>query len=192
MGLKVAFSINTIGAKMLSGSEVASEDSCLNAKRPKHDSPMEGTASTMKLFVKKQSATAQLPARATPEAAGYDLFANADLTITAKGKALVDTGIAIAIPAGYYGRIAPRSGLAHKFFIDVGAGVIDADYRGNVGVILFNFGEKDFAVKVGDRIAQLLIEKIANPDVVEVESLDDTVRKDGGFGSTGVSSQIPQ
>ena len=82
--------------------------------------------------------------------------------------------------------VAPRSGLAWKYSIDVGAGVIDADYRGPVGVILFNHSDVDFEVKVGDRIAQLIIEKIITPEVVEVEDLDSTERGVGGFGSTGV------
>ena len=81
---------------------------------------------------------------------------------------------------------APRSGLALKHSIDVGAGVIDADYRGPVGVILFNHSDADFAVKPGDRIAQMIIEVIATPEVAEVEDLDATVRGEGGFGSTGV------
>lgn len=84
------------------------------------------------------------------------------------------------------GSVAPRSGLAWKHSIDVGAGVIDADYRGPVGVILFNHSDVDFEVKAGDRIAQLIIEKIMTPDVMEVEDLDSTVRGEGGFGSTGV------
>mmetsp|Transcript_6357 Transcript_6357/g.14900 ORF Transcript_6357/g.14900 Transcript_6357/m.14900 type:complete len:160 (-) Transcript_6357:136-615(-) len=82
---------------------------------------------------------------------------------------------------------APRSGLAWKNFIDTGAGVIDADYRGNVGVILFNHSEDDFQVKVGDRVAQLVLERIYTPEVKEVDSLEDTARGEGGFGSTGVS-----
>lgn len=73
--------------------------------------------------------------------------------VPAKGKALISTGIAMAIPEGNYGRIAPRSGLAAKYFIDVGAGVIDSDYRGEVKVLLFNFGDTDFKVSKGDRIA---------------------------------------
>lgn len=81
---------------------------------------------------------------------------------------------------------ASRSGLAWKHSIDVGAGVIDADYRGPVRVILFNHSDVDFEVKAGDRISQLIIEKIITPDVVEVESLDSTQRGEGGFGSTGV------
>lgn len=81
---------------------------------------------------------------------------------------------------------APRSGLAWKHSIDVGAGVIDADYRGPVGVILFNHSDVDFEVNTGDRIAQLIIQKIVTPEVTEVESLDSTQRGEGGFGSTGV------
>lgn len=84
-----------------------------------------------------------------------------------------------------YGRVAPRSGLAVKHFLDVGAGVIDCDYRGAVGVVMFNFSDKDFQVTQGDRIAQLIIEKIAMLDVIQVEDLDDTDRGAGGFGSTG-------
>ncbi|XP_073921992.1 deoxyuridine 5'-triphosphate nucleotidohydrolase, mitochondrial isoform X3 [Castor canadensis] len=80
---------------------------------------------------------------------------------------------------------APRSGLAAKHFIDVGAGVIDEDYRGNVGVILFNFGKEKFEVKKGDRIAQLICERIFYPEIEEVQVLDDTERGSGGFGSTG-------
>jgi dUTP pyrophosphatase len=83
------------------------------------------------------------------------------------------------------GRVAPRSGLAAKHSIDVGAGVIDYDYRGPVKVILFNLSDADFAIKQGDRIAQLVLERIHTPDVVVVEKLADTVRGAGGFGSTG-------
>ena len=82
---------------------------------------------------------------------------------------------------------APRSGLAWKHSIDTGAGVVDSDYRGNVGVILFNFSETAFEVKVGDRIAQMILERIVTPEVEEVESLEDTMRGVGGYGSTGVS-----
>jgi len=89
------------------------------------------------------------------------------------------------VPVGTYGRVAPRSGLASKFMIDTGAGVIDADYRGIVFVLLFNHSEKDFEVKQGDRVAQLIIEKIQTPDVQEVQDLEETLRGAGGFGSTG-------
>jgi deoxyuridine 5'-triphosphate nucleotidohydrolase len=84
--------------------------------------------------------------------------------------------------------IAPRSGLALKHSIDVGAGVIDYDYRGPVGVILFNLGDKDFEIKRGDRIAQMILERICMADVAEVTELSETVRGSGGFGSTGVAS----
>jgi dUTP pyrophosphatase len=83
------------------------------------------------------------------------------------------------------GRIAPRSGLASKHHIDVGAGVIDADYRGQVKILLFNFGTTDFEIKEGDRVAQLILERIYTPEVVEVQELEESVRGAGGFGSTG-------
>ena len=86
---------------------------------------------------------------------------------------------------------APRSGLAWKKHIDVGAGVVDADYRGNVGVILFNFSDEPFEVAPGDRVAQLILEKIDMAAVEEVEELPDTARGAGGFGSTGVSAETP-
>ncbi|KAK3424791.1 hypothetical protein EUGRSUZ_F01560 [Eucalyptus grandis] len=136
--------------------------------------------------VKKLSEKAVLPSRASPLSAGYDLSSAAEAKVPARGKALVPTDLSVAIPEGTYARIAPRSGLAWKHSIDVGAGVIDADYRGPVGVILFNHSDVDFEVKAGDRIAQLIIEKIMTPDVVEVEDLDSTLRGEGGFGSTGV------
>ena len=130
---------------------------------------------------------AQLPKKGSSLSAGYDLYSSEEITVKAKNKALISTGISLAIPEGYYGRVAPRSGLACKNFIDVGAGVIDADYRGEVKVLLFNFAEEDFKVKVGDRIAQLIIEQIGLTDLVEVEDLEETERKDGGFGSTGTN-----
>ncbi|GAV66328.1 dUTPase domain-containing protein [Cephalotus follicularis] len=136
--------------------------------------------------VKKLSTNAVLPSRASPLAAGYDLSSATETKVPARGKALVPTDLSIAIPEGTYARIAPRSGLAWKHSIDVGAGVIDGDYRGAVGVILFNHSDVDFEVKVGDRIAQLIIEKIMTPEVLVVEDLDSTARGDGGFGSTGV------
>ncbi|KAJ1621391.1 dUTPase-like protein [Pavlovales sp. CCMP2436] len=139
------------------------------------------------LRVKKLTALATLPARGSTGAAGYDLSAAYDCVVPARGKALCKTDLEIAIPTGHYGRVAPRSGLAWKHFIDVGAGVIDEDYRGNVGVILFNHGESNFEVNCGDRIAQLVLEQISTPEVVEVDSLDETVRGEGGFGSTGVT-----
>lgn len=144
------------------------------------------TMSDLKLFVQKLSPNAVLPTRGTPQAAGYDLSSAHDTVVPARGKAIVKTDLSMKVPEGTYGRIAPRSGLAWKHHIDVGAGVIDADYRGAVGVVLFNHGDKDLVIAQGDRIAQLVLEKIAIAEVVEVESLDATERGAGGFGSTGV------
>ncbi|XP_013789722.1 deoxyuridine 5'-triphosphate nucleotidohydrolase, mitochondrial-like [Limulus polyphemus] len=139
----------------------------------------------MVLKFSKLSSNAQAPTKGSTHAAGYDLYSAYEYVIPPAGKAVVMTDIQIAVPEGCYGRIAPRSGLAAKHFIDVGAGVIDYDYRGNVGVVLFNFGEKEFKVNKGDRIAQLICEKIIYPDLKELQTLDDTVRGDGGFGSSG-------
>jgi len=108
--------------------------------------------------------------------------------VPAKGKFLVSTGLQIAPPAGHYARIAPRSGLASKLFIDVGAGVVDGDYRGEVKVLLFNFSDTEFEVKKGDRIAQLICEKYAHVEIVETDSLEETERGSGGFGSTGTGT----
>lgn len=137
------------------------------------------------LLIKKLSDKARLPTRGSAFAAGYDLYAARETVVPARGKVLVDTDISIAVPAGTYGRIAPRSGLAAKHFIDTGAGVIDADYRGQVKVLLFNHADADFKVEEGERVAQLVIERIYTPEVVEVQELEESVRGAGGFGSTG-------
>ena len=148
---------------------------------------MESTAHLIpRLKVKKLVANAFLPTKGSEQAAGYDLYSIEEKVIPAGGKELVGTGISMAIPIGNYGRVAPRSGLAVKNFIDVGAGVIDADYRGEVKVLLFNFAPTEFKVNVGDRIAQLIIEKYTKTEVEEVVDLDQTERGEGGFGSTGV------
>lgn len=104
--------------------------------------------------------------------------------------AQIKTDISISFPHGLYARVAPRSGLAWKNSIDVGAGVIDVDYRGTVGVILFNHSDVEFKIAAGDRVAQLILEHIYTPEVVEVEDLDETERNAGGFGSTGVSIDV--
>ena len=119
---------------------------------------------------------------------GYDLASAVDIVVPAKGKAIVKTDLAIAIPENTYARIAPRSGLAVKHFIDVGAGVVDYDYRGNVGVVLFNHSDTDFTVQQSDRIAQLILEKISMVPVEEVSELPSTERGAGGFGSTGTET----
>ncbi|KAL2651623.1 hypothetical protein R1flu_019751 [Riccia fluitans] len=139
------------------------------------------------LRVKKLAPEAILPSRGSALAAGYDLSSAHDSTVPARGKALIKTELSIAVPEGTYGRVAPRSGIAWKNSIDVGAGVIDADYRGPLGVILFNHSDVDFPIKAGDRIAQLILERIITPEVMEVDDLDSTIRGEGGFGSTGVA-----
>ncbi|XP_070817424.1 deoxyuridine 5'-triphosphate nucleotidohydrolase, mitochondrial isoform X1 [Chaetodon trifascialis] len=133
----------------------------------------------------KLSEHATTPTRGSAKAAGYDLYSAYDYSIGPLDKAIVKTDIQIAVPHGCYGRVAPRSGLAAKNFIDVGAGVVDEDYRGNVGVVLFNFSKETFEVKKGDRVAQLVCEKICYPDLEEQKTLDETERGAGGFGSTG-------
>ena len=139
------------------------------------------------LYIKKMRNSATIPKRSTEGAAGYDLSAAEEATVPAQGKSVVKTGLSMAIPEGCYGRIAPRSGLAVKRHIDIGAGVIDQDYRGEVGVVMFNHSNEDFHVKMGDRIAQLILEKITTPNVQEVKELDSTVRGSKGYGSTGMN-----
>jgi len=117
-------------------------------------------------------------------AAGLDLK-SAYITIPAFEKRLVETDLAILVPPGCYGRIAPRSGLALHHHISVGGGVIDADYRGNVCVILFNHSSTPFQIRRGDRVAQVICEKIVYPEICEVQALGDTECDTGGFGSTG-------
>ncbi|XP_062926999.1 deoxyuridine 5'-triphosphate nucleotidohydrolase-like [Mobula hypostoma] len=135
----------------------------------------------------KLSENAYRPTRGSARAAGYDLYSAYDYVILPQDKVIVKTDIQIALPPGFYGRVAPRSGLAAKHFIDVGAGVIDEDYRGNVGVVLFNLGKKSFEVKKGDRIAQLICERICYPELEELKSLDETERGASGFGSSGTN-----
>jgi dUTP pyrophosphatase len=136
--------------------------------------------------VKLLSPDAKVPTRATEFSAGLDLSSIEDTVVPANKWIAIPTGISIQIPKDCYARIAPRSGLAFKYGIQVGAGVADSDYTGEIKVILFNHGSSDFEVKKGDRIAQLIFEKIYTDYFVEVEELDDTMRGDGGFGSTGV------
>ncbi len=141
----------------------------------------------LQINIKKLSDNATIPTQGTKFAAGYDLYAAEDAIIFCGTRKLIKTNISIAITPGYYGRIAPRSGLAYKNGIDVLAGVIDCDYRGDIGVILYNTDKDiDFIVKKGDRIAQIIFETCYSVNFNETNTLDNTVREDGGFGSTGV------
>lgn len=144
------------------------------------------------LKVARREPEATVPVRMTEGSAGYDLFASKDIIVPAKDQVLVPTGISVEIPEGCYGQIKPRSGLAFKKQITTDAGVIDRDYRGEVFVLLVNRSEHDFSVNIGDRIAQLVLVKIATPDIQEVAILQETDRGEGGLGSTGASlSELP-
>lgn len=128
---------------------------------------------------------AKLPSRGSRSSAGWDLYASSSCLVKARSRTLCSTGIKMSIPEGQYGRIAPRSGLASRHSIDVGAGVIDADYRGELKVLLVNNSDIDYSVHVGDKVAQLIIEKISTEPLLLVPSLGETERGEGGFGSTG-------
>lgn len=149
---------------------------------------MQFKASVLKFS--KLTEYAFAPTRGSKLAAGYDLYSAYDYEIPAHGKLVAKTDIQVRVPDGTYGRIAPRSGLAAKSFIDIGAGVVDQDYRGNVGVVMFNHADAIFSIKKGDRIAQLVCEKIEYPELEECnEGLNEaeTERGSGGFGSTGTN-----
>ena len=141
----------------------------------------------LQINVKKLSENAITPTQGTNFAAGYDLYAAEDALVICGSRKLIKTNISMEITPGYYGRIAPRSGLAYKNGIDVLAGVIDSDYRGDIGVILYNTDKNiDFEIKKGDRIAQIIFEACYSATLNNVENLDNTLRQAGGFGSTGV------
>lgn len=142
----------------------------------------------MTFKVSKIHADATIPTRGSDGAAGYDLSSCENTIIPAKKWKVVNSGIAIQIPQDCYARIAPRSGLAVKKGINTGAGVVDSDYRNAIGAVLFNHSDEDFEVKVGDRIAQIVFEKIYTPELKEVDydELTSTERGVNGFGSTGI------
>jgi len=131
-----------------------------------------------------------LPQYATAQSAGLDLRANLEepLVLHPMERRLIPTGLHIALPDGYEAQVRPRSGLALKHGITVlnTPGTIDADYRGEVGVVLVNLGQEDFIVNDGERIAQMVIASYEQVEMVEVESLDQTERGEGGYGHTGV------
>jgi dUTP pyrophosphatase len=131
-----------------------------------------------------------VPHYQTDHSAGVDLYAavGTDTVIPAGAWKLVPTGLAVAIPEGYEGQVRPRSGLALKHGIGLlnSPGTIDADYRGEIGIILFNFSDKPFTIQRGDRVAQLVFARVEKARLVPVESLSDTSRGAGGFGHTGI------
>lgn len=131
-----------------------------------------------------------LPAYATPQSAGMDLRADIDEPVTLRPmeRRLIPTGLHIALPAGFEAQIRPRSGLALKHGVTVlnTPGTVDADYRGELMVLLINLGDRDFVVNAGERIAQMVIARHENADFIIVEELDETERGEGGYGHTGV------
>ena len=141
----------------------------------------------MTLGFKRIHPDAVLPAYAHPSDAGMDVRSVEELVIPAGKRALVHTGLVVLLSPLYEAQVRPRSGLALKFGVTVlnTPGTIDSGYRGEIGVILANFGDADFIVKKGDKIAQLVIAPVTQPEVCEVSEIDETDRGAGGFGSTG-------
>ena len=143
-----------------------------------------------KIQIKKLSDSVLLPKYKTPGSSGMDIAAHitSNIIINPGEKALVSTGFSIAIPKGYEVQIRPRSGLAAKKYITVlnTPGTIDADYRGEIKVILINLGKEKFIIKDGERIAQMVVCPVVQANLEEVEELSDTERGSRGFGSTGV------
>jgi len=142
----------------------------------------------MTVRFKRLCPDAVLPAYAHPGDAGMDIRSVEDIEIAPGARALVHTGLVMALPAGWEAQVRPRSGLALKHGVTVlnTPGTIDAGYRGEVGVILANFGDAPFAVKKGDRIAQVVVAPVTTAAIEETDVVDDTDRGGGGFGSTGV------
>ena len=133
----------------------------------------------------KLSENAYSPTRGSKFAAGLDLYSAYDYIVPSKGKVLVQTDLQLVFPSGCYGRIASRSGFALKYFIEVGAGVIDPDYTGNVCVLLYNFGDSDFSVSKGMKVAQVIVEKYSHVVLLQVDFFDrKTERENKGFGSS--------
>lgn len=139
----------------------------------------------MEIKFVKLSNDAIVPQQNTATDAWYDLFSTEDYVLKIGERKLFKTNISCAVPEWFYARIAPRSGLAYKYWIDVLAWVVDSGYRWDVWVILINFGQEDFEVKKWDKIAQLIIEKCHYVNRIEVENLDETDRNEWWFWSSG-------
>lgn len=138
------------------------------------------------LNFKRLEPNAILPTRGTPLSAGLDLYCIEELRIAPKARASARTGLRVAIPVGFYGRIAPRSGLAVKQGIDVLAGVIDCDYRGEIICLLYNTSDSLVELGAGSKICQLIIEQVITPSAAWIDDLEETARGAAGFGSTGL------
>ena len=137
------------------------------------------------LRFKKLNDRAVLPRRGSALAAGLDVCAIEDVEIGPRQRGMARTGLAVAIPPGFYGRVAPRSGLAAKNGLDVLAGVIDSDYRGEICCLLYNTSDEVIRLPAGSKICQLIVEQIITPEADWATELDETARGAGGFGSTG-------
>jgi len=140
----------------------------------------------MKIEIKKTNPEAKIPTYAKEGDAGMDLYSTQDLILMSGKIITCETGIAMAIPVGYVGLIWDKSGVAFNGGIKTMGGVIDSSYRGEIKIIMTNLSNKDYFIKKGDKIAQMLIQKVESLDIEEVEVLDDTERGEGGFGSTGI------
>ncbi len=140
----------------------------------------------MTIRIKKLHPEAQLPKYAGPKEAGLDLYSNEETILQPNERKLISTGIAMAIPEGYAGLIWDRSGMAAKNGLKTMGGVIDSTYRGEIKVIIHNLSSQPFKVEKGIRIAQMLIQKVEQKNIIEVQELDETERGSGSFGSTGV------
>lgn len=148
------------------------------------------------IMLQRRSGSAKMPHRATPGSIGYDVYADLPVGWTSDGtnhavricageRVLVPLGFSMQPPAGCYGRLAPRSGLAFKKGVDIMAGVVDPDYRGIVHALVINLGHNPVVIEHGEAIAQLILERAEIATPIEVDSLEPTARDEGGFGSTG-------
>tara|TARA_B110001454_G_scaffold49657_1_gene48796 strand:- start:198 stop:683 length:486 start_codon:yes stop_codon:yes gene_type:complete len=138
----------------------------------------------MEILIKKTHPEATVPTQATEGDAGHDLYSLEEVTLASLDRAVVKTGISLAVPMGFYGRVAPRSGLAVKKGLDVLAGVVDSGYRGDVGVVLINLSAEEIVLEKKSKIAQLIIEKCHDVDWIETDDLSASDRGEDGYGSS--------
>ncbi|KZT08306.1 dUTP diphosphatase, partial [Laetiporus sulphureus 93-53] len=177
--------LNSVNSSISNISSVQNTDSLqVEASTSAKRTPKKKTQkTTLRVFLDHLQAI--VPTRQTEGAAGYDLHSAEEVVIPGHSRLLVDTGLKLMIPSGCYGRIAPRSGLAVKHGIDVGAGVIDSDYVGRVKILLINTLDTPFQIEYGDRVAQLILERNDTPITEVVTEIAETARGTAGFGSTG-------
>jgi dUTP pyrophosphatase len=147
---------------------------------------------SLRIYIKRlrKDHSVPMPQYMTPDASGMDLFAflEKEVTLEPGERKMIPTGVAVAIPKGFEGQVRPRSGLAIQKGIGIvnGPGTIDSDYRGEIGVLLINFGKEPFTIRNGERIAQMVISQVFRATLEEVDDLPATQRQGGGFGHTGI------